>query len=114
MSAEEKIDTEQEQQEQQQTPQLEKYYDVDEIWNEKANPDDELTKYELALKMGERILIAHMIVDPLLEITSQQIKYMLREGFVEQKRTTVLRKNIDDEDIRLLRKSQFIDPEKLK
>jgi hypothetical protein len=90
-----------------------KYYDIDEIWAERASPDDELTRYTLALHMGKQVLVAHMIVDPLLDITTKEIEYMKKEGFVEQKRSSVLRKELLDEDIRLLRKSQWINPDDL-
>lgn len=90
-----------------------KYYDIDDIWAEKAGPDDELTRYTLALQMGPRVLVAHMIVDPLLDITTKEIEYMKHQGFVEQKKNIVMRKDLLEEDIRLLRKSQWINPEEL-
>lgn len=90
-----------------------KYYDIDDIWAEKAGPDDELTRYTLALQMGPQVLVAHMIVDPLLDITTKEIEYMKHQGFVEQKKNIVMRKDLLEEDIRLLRKSQWINPEEL-
>ena len=90
-----------------------KYYDIDEVWTKSASPDDIIEKFTLCLKMGERILAAHMIVDPLLEITKRQITYMLSEGFVIEKKTTIKRSELAEEDERLLRKSQYTNPELL-
>jgi hypothetical protein len=90
-----------------------KYYDIDDIWAEKAGPDDELTRYTLALQMGPRVLVAHMIVDPLLDITTKEIEYMKHQGFVLERSSSVLRKDLHERDIVLLRKSQWINPEEL-
>lgn len=90
-----------------------KYYDIDEIWAERASPDDELTRYTMALHMGKQVLVAHMIVDPLLDITTKEIEYMKKEGFVLESTSTVLRKDLQKRDIDLLRKSQWINPDDL-
>jgi hypothetical protein len=90
-----------------------KYYDIDDIWAEKAGPDDELTRYTLALQMGPQVLVAHMIVDPLLDITTKEIEYMKHQGFVLESTSTVSRKDLQKRDIDLLRKSQWINPDDL-
>lgn len=90
-----------------------KYYDIDEIWAERASPDDELTRYTLVLHMGKQVLVAHMIVDPLLDISTKEIEYMKKEGFVLESTSTVLRKDLQKRDIDLLRKSQWINPDDL-
>ena len=90
-----------------------KYYDVDEIWNESAKPDDILVRYVLALKWQDKVLVAHMIEDPLLEITKKEVKWMQTQGFVLQKTENVKRCELNDKDISLLRKSQFINPTEL-
>ena len=99
-------------------PTIIKYYDIDTIWNEKASPDDELIKYVLTrdVNFNERKLtvLAHMIVDPLLDITIEQIKYMLSNGYTEKTRNIVLRKNVEKKDLKLLRDTQFINPDGLK
>ena len=99
-------------------PTIIKYYDIDTIWNEKASPDDELIKYVLTrdVNFNERkfTVLAHMIVDPLLDITIEQIKYMLSNGYTEKTRNIVLRKNVEKKDLKLLRDTQFINPDGLK
>ena len=92
---------------------IKKFFDIDEIWAEKAGPDDELARYTLSMSVNGHTLLAHMITDPLIESTTLAVEYMKREGFEETKRETVLRKNIDDKDVKLLRKSQFTDPDQL-
>jgi len=90
-----------------------KYYGLDEIWEQHAKPDDILIRYDLGLKFTGKTLVAHMIVDPILDITRREVEFMLSEGFTELKQEHVKRSDINGKDKDLLIKSQFIDPEML-
>lgn len=90
-----------------------KYYDIDEIWAERASPNDELTRYTLSLRINDKILVAHMIVDPLVDITAQEIDYMIGQGFILESTSTVLRENLNENDTKLLRNSQYMNPDNL-
>jgi len=90
---------------------MKKYYDIHEIWDKNAKPDDILTRFKLELQYSGTKLIAHMIVDPVLPITRREVVFMLSEGFVELNQENVKRSKLNEKDKNLLIKSQFIDPE---
>lgn len=90
---------------------MKKHYDLYEVWEQTAKPDDILTRFKLELQYSGTKLIAHMIVDPVLPITRREVVFMLSEGFVELNQENVKRSKLNEKDKDLLIKSQFIDPE---
>ena len=94
---------------------VKKYFDMEQIWNEFASPEDIITKSTLALKYEDKILLAHVFSDPVIEVTTKQVDWMVNtQGFVLQKTVEIKRSELQKRDIELLKKVQWLDPESLK
>lgn len=91
-----------------------KYVDIHAIWEKDASPNDILQQVSLKMMIRDNELIAHIFVDPLLEITAIQKDFFISEGFTVIKEEPIQRHKLTQSDIDMLLKCEWLDPKSLK